>query len=214
MRHDPEQLPPLVPLDGGEGDGRFVRVRGVLSVPRGGGARLCPLEAVSAIFEADPMATMRCPDDAPRALSSFLPRLSFGDLEGFADGTFMARQLANGRFAEVAGPMGGAHVPGRGGRPGPYWAVSDLVEAVQRQGMHTALVFRDPVASPHPPSGPVLPAKAVWRVRPGAQVFQYGDNPAALTFEQLAEKLAPEGPLQMTVHIDRNHEVTFVAFED
>lgn len=212
VRHDPQQLPPVIDPAAATGDGRFVRVEGVFSVPSQGVPRLCSTAAAAA------SPNSMCPLDAWEVTSAFFSRSSLEELAGSAKGTFIARKLADGRFAELAGPMGAEHVRREVPQPAEVGTLAGVVTGVETDGGTTTLVFAEPVAPKsreHSLSPRLSSRKSRWIVRPGAQIFDHAAaNPSgAITLEALAESIRRTGEVSVSAEVDTRGEITFVLVD-
>lgn len=207
LRHDASQLPPMTTPSSEPGDGQVVRVAGVFSISANGEASLCTQE------QAQSHAGRGCPPGSPEVASLFATHLTLHDLQGTATGTFIARHLPDGRYAEVAGPMGGQHIPLRTPRPELVGSISGSLAEVDLSG-EAALIFTMPVA-PSDGTTPIEPAKSRWPVRSDTQVFDPADaNPSSvITLPDLARNVLTGGPLRVTAEVNENGEVEGVTVE-
>ena len=131
IRHTKEHLPPVIGPDRLPRDGSFVRVQGLLHIPREGPPRVC----------SAPPSAATCPADAPRVTSTFFEPSYLTSLTGSIRGTFLARSTLLG-LEEMAGPKGAIRgwdglTPRDPQPPGPDVFIRGRIEAVHdvtRQG--------------------------------------------------------------------------------
>lgn len=207
LRHDASQLPPVTTPSSEAGEGKVVRVVGVFMVPDSGPARVCSHE------QAQSRAGSGCPPSAPEVASLFTRRWSLRDLRGTSTGVFIARHLPDGRLAELAGPMGGQHVPLRTTRPETVGSITGSVAEVVVAG-EAALIFTTPVTLPAGIT-PTVPPKRRWTVRSDAQTFDPADaNPSSvITLSDLARIVETDGPLEVTAQVNEDGQLEDIFVE-